>query len=89
MARVHELKCVPPYFSMVRLGIKPFEVRLDDRGFIASDQLLLKEWIDDTQQFTGEEFLADVTFVLHGGRFGIERGYVVMGIKPATTGGEE
>ncbi len=31
--------------------------------------------------YTGKEMTAEVTYVMDGGRFGVEKGYVVMGIK--------
>ena len=85
----HDLKCVPPYFSMVRSGLKTFEVRKRDRAFIAGDKLLLREWIDDQQAYTGEVCLVDVTFVLNGGRFGIDPEYCVMSVRLAKQEGGE
>ena len=75
----HELKIITPYFQDVRDREKNFEVRFDDRNFQAGDTLVLKEWADG--QYTGREANREITYILHGGQFGIEKGYVVMSIK--------
>lgn len=41
---IHELKVWPDYFARLADGSKTFEVRKDDRGFQAGDELLLREW---------------------------------------------
>ena len=78
---VHELKCWPAYFVDVVRGVKTFEVRRDDREpmFQPGHLLLLREW-DDRNGYSGRECERLVTYVLPGGEFGIEDGYVVMGI---------
>ena len=87
--QVHDLKCLPDYFHAVTRGDKPFEVRRDDRGFQKGDILNLREWNPRTTDtlgtrpaYTGNAEQVLVTYVLTGGQFGIEPGYVVMGIKP-------
>ncbi|HRI61220.1 MAG TPA: DUF3850 domain-containing protein, partial [Saprospiraceae bacterium] len=74
----HELKCVNPYFSEVFCGLKTFEVRKNDRDFQLDDNIILKEY--ENEQYTGDEVYATITYILPGGQFGIEPGYVVMGI---------
>ncbi len=62
-------------------GEKTFEVRRDDRGFQIGDILRLKEYIADENKYTTRYIDAEVTYILYGGQFGIETGYVVMGLK--------
>lgn len=87
MSTAHTLKTWPEHYQAVSSGRKTFEVRRDDRGFKQGDVLLLQEYDPDRddlpagKRFTGRELTADVLYVLHGGRFGIEPGYVVMSIK--------
>lgn len=82
MRAVHELKVWPPYFQSIWDGIKTFEVRKDDRGFKAGDILHLLEWkAAEGDGYTGREITALVTYLLPGGRFGIQDGYVVMGLR--------
>lgn len=90
----HQLKTHPPYFDAILDGSKPFEVRRNDRGFEVGDILRLREW-DPNQlvvmpwgpfsgDYTGREVSKRVTYVLgyspSGPRFGVEPGYVVMGL---------
>ena len=81
--RVHELKTWPAYFKDVKLGIKPFEVRRDDRDFRVGDTLWLREYEPQGRNFTGEFVHKRVTYVLPGGQFGIEEGFVVLGLDGA------
>jgi hypothetical protein len=90
----HELKCWPEFFDAVKRGDKPFDVRKNDRGYQRGDVLVLRKW--DPAPHNGSHYVKpdgghvtyadradtvrlDVTYVLSG--FGIESGYVCMGIK--------
>jgi len=90
--KVHELKCWPPYFGDVLSGVKTFEYRKDDRHFSPGDILLLKEWLPQTEKYTGREVSVDVVYTVLGGQFGIPKGYCILGIRPyprRATGGVE
>ena len=79
---IHELKTWPKYFNMVNLGLKTFELRKDDRRFELGDTLVLKEYLPDEEQFTGNELRVSVVCILGHDEFpGIVFGYVVMGIE--------
>ena len=76
---IHELKTLPEYWDAVNSGAKTFEVRKNDRDFKVGDILHLYRSID--ADFDSAEFMEfAVTYVLAGGQFGIEPGYVVMGL---------
>lgn len=77
----HELKTWPSYFTAVCNGEKTFEVRKDDRQFVIDDILCLREWCPELREYTGRHELKRVSYVLRGGEFGIETGYVVMGLQ--------
>jgi len=77
----HTLKIWPEYFQDIWSGKKTFEVRKNDRDFKKFDVLILKEWDFETNKYTGSYIYVDVVYVLHGGQFGIKKGYCVMGIK--------
>jgi len=76
---MHELKTLPEYFQRVFFNEKKFEVRKNDRNFEKGDVLVLKEWDDKKQEYTGRRVTVRVTYILYGGKFGIEEGYCVMG----------
>lgn len=79
--QVHELKIHPEYIKDVATGFKNFEVRKADRQFAIGDRLLLKEWCPIKERYTGVICLRKVIYILKGGQFGIEDGYVVLGIE--------
>jgi hypothetical protein len=83
--RLHPLKTWPEPFTATWNGLKPFEIREDDRGFAAGDRLQLLEWDPTGQRFTGRQLMALVTYVLRGQQavdFGLRPGFVAMGVFP-------
>lgn len=88
MTTVHKLKTLCQYWDAVDRGEKLFEVRNNDRSFQKGDLLILEKY---DGKFYEPDYSApchppkrircEVTYVLGGGRFGIDAGYVVMGIK--------
>lgn len=77
----HELKTWPDYWLSVESGAKPFEVRRNDRGFQPGDVLRLREWNPESEEYTGREVWRRVTYVLRDAeRFGLQDGFVVLGI---------
>lgn len=77
---IHELKVWTAYVEALQTGDKPFEVRRDDRGFQKGDTLILKEFDPQTQQYGPWSAAYLITYVLGGGRFGIEPGFAVLGL---------
>lgn len=83
MSETHRLKTWPTYFRAVVSGEKTFEVRRDDRGFQKGDVLELIEHDPDIiapLALSGRKVTARITYVLTGGQFGIEPGFVVLGL---------
>lgn len=79
MPQTHNIKCWPPYFGAISRKEKNFDVRRDDRGYQKGDTVVLREWDPKTVRFTGNDEHRKIKFVLTGGQFGIEPGYVVLG----------
>lgn len=80
--KVHELKCVEPYFSEVREGRKTFEVRRNDRDFSTGDILYLRSFDESLARgYDGRSLAVIVVYTLRGGAFGIDADYCVMGIR--------
>jgi Domain of unknown function (DUF3850) len=77
----HALKTWPEYFQAVCERGKSFEVRKADRPFKVGETILLQEWDNVNNKYTGDEVEREITYILEGGQFGIEPGFVVMGIK--------
>lgn len=80
---VHELKTWIEYFELVMNGNKPFDLRKNDRNFLAGQELLLREWDKDTEKYTGRTLHRKITYVLGGvvgEDFGLKEGYCVLGL---------
>jgi len=77
----HELKTWPEHFEQVWNRVKKFEVRKKDRPYKVGDRLYLKEFDPNTQKYTGRCYNVEVTHLLNGGQFGIEKGFCVMSIE--------
>ena len=84
MAETHFLKTWPQFYRAVARGDKRFEVRKDDRAYQAGDVLVLQEYDPERREFNGPSVRVRVTFVLRGGEFGIEPGFVVMSLGEPT-----
>jgi len=77
---LHNIKILPEFFGLVVLGIKTFEVRRNDRGYRAGDQLVLEEW--DGARYTGRQCSRWVAYV---SSYAQQDGYVVLGLAPIPT----
>lgn len=78
-SRTRELKCWPEFFGPVLAGLKPFEIRKNDRDFRVGDTLVLREWCPTRQDYTGRTCFRTVTY-LTDYPAGLQPGYVVLGI---------
>lgn len=89
----HELKTLDVFFDAVKRGAKNFEVRKDDRAFQAGDTVTLyrvtQAEIDNPmpgappfvpRNTANAPITATISFVLRGGRFGIDSDYVVLAL---------
>ena len=74
----HELKSHPQYFQATWRGFKPFEIRVNDRKFQPMDEVFLKEWDPETQEYTGREIEGWINYVTD---YEQKEGYVVFSIE--------
>ena len=74
----HSLKTWLNPFAAQLKGLKNYEVRINDRDFAVGDFLILREWDEFTEQFTGEELIREVTYMTYGGAFGMPKGLCIM-----------
>lgn len=71
--KVHELKVLPQYYDRLQSGDKPFEVRRNDRDFQTGDFLRLKYYNPiPPLEVAKLDLFFKVSYILHGGQFGIE-----------------
>lgn len=77
----HELKTWSEYFIAILSGEKKFEVRKNDRDYKVGDLLMLREYNNKTNTYSGAILQVKVKYILDGGEFGIEEGYCVMSIE--------
>lgn len=80
MEFIHQLKTWPEYYQEVDKGNKTFEIRKNDRNYRIGDTLELLEYIPYVG-LTGKSKRFWVKYILHGGSFGLEEGYVIMSIE--------
>lgn len=94
----HVLKIREPYWNDIEAGEKTFEVRRYDRGFQKGDRLVLLrtvelasgEWVVELNS-SGAPLAGldrDISYVLTGGQWGIESGWVVLGLKIPSSGSD-
>lgn len=77
----HYLKTLGPYFDAVEMGCKNFEIRLNDREFQKGDYVQLRRYADDCYTEGCNPIEKRISYVLQGGRFGIQEGYVILGLQ--------
>ncbi|MGL6186115.1 MAG: DUF3850 domain-containing protein [Clostridium chrysemydis] len=75
----HELKILPKYFEDVLDEVKTFELRKDDRNFQIGEGILLREF--DGEKYTGRDIGVEIVYKLDGGKYGLEKGYCILGIE--------
>lgn len=78
----HELKILPEFFEAVSSREKSFEIRKNDRNFKVGDWLILKEWDNEKEKYTGREVKRYVSYIFYGTEdFGLHPDYCVMSLK--------
>lgn len=85
MTTAHTLKSWPKFFQPLLEAVKQFEVRNNDRNYAVGDILIIKEWDNRSEMFTGREVIRRVTYILHLGSVPfaglMHSGYVVLGLE--------
>ena len=86
----HDLKTWPEPFNLSLGGLKPFEIRVDDRGFEPGHLLCLQEWEPFSRAYTGRELLRRVSCVIRtAGPVPLPNGLVVLGVEDASLAAEQ
>lgn len=76
----HELKCWPVFFQAIKRGDKTYEIRKNDRNFHVGDELYLREWDPQTQEYSGDALSCSVTYLTKGPEWGIPSGICILGL---------
>lgn len=80
----HHLKTWPEPFDAVWKGLKPFEIRKNDRAYQVGDTLMLQEWYPNNETWGERIITASVKYMLDG--FGLKDGYVALGLQEIKRG---
>ena len=75
---IHNLKIETRYWNRVKEGVKPWEIRLNDRDYQTGDIIVLREWNEAEKKYTEEYSQYEIKYLLHGSGYGLEEGYCIM-----------
>ena len=64
--RIHKIKIELQYFEKSAAGLKPWELRLNDRDYKVGDILILREWDPKKKEFTGRILTRQITEMFKG-----------------------
>lgn len=62
----HFVKCWPEFFKRAWEGVKPFEIRNNDRNYAPGDRITMQEWDPTSSEYTGRWLQGEITFVVDG-----------------------
>lgn len=82
---IHDVKTLHDFFEARLAGIKPFEVRRNDRNYKTGDIIHQREWRPGPERegtYTGRSVTDLITYVLRDFP-GVDRDFVVMGTRAA------
>ncbi|MCU5457109.1 DUF3850 domain-containing protein [Bacillus sp. FSL L8-0199] len=75
---LHNLKINKVFFTPVLEQIKTFEIRKNDRDFHIGDKVILNEWDDEKQQYTGRNVKVKILYITD---YEQKDNYVVFGFE--------
>lgn len=79
---VHELRTWVEPYDAIEAGLKPWELRFDDRDFQVGDTLRLRRFDETSETYTGAQMDRRVIWMMRNPAFGTQRGFVVMSLAP-------
>ena len=82
---IHKLKLNAAYYDDSASGIKPFEIRKNDRDYKVGDILELRDWLwsglSGKGMYTGEAHWKVITYILDDTEY-LRDGYVCPAVSP-------
>jgi hypothetical protein len=95
----HTLKTLGTAWDAIKSGEKRFEVRRNDRFFQRGDIVVLRKLHEDGRHYATDysaeskyaalDLKFKIGWMLQGGQFGIEPGYIVFQLETTTLNAEE
>lgn len=79
MGKIHNLKSWPENFGALMFGMKPFDVRVNDRDFKTGDFLNFEEWSPETERYTGRRLTRSVSYIMKPA-FGMPPDLIIMAL---------
>ena len=73
----HELKILPTYASMHLRGVKPWELRKNDRDFKEGDYITFIVMYKGKEP-TGMKYRRKIIDVFNGGAYGLDKEYCII-----------
>lgn len=77
--KTHRLKTLSKYFKPVKDGFKMFELRKNDRDYQVGDILILDEVGEDGTTVL-DTVKRKITYILEGGKYGLDPNYVILSL---------
>ena len=76
----HEVKILPKYFERILMKEKKFELRKNDRNFQVGDIVILREFDNVNNKYTGRTLNTEITYILKDcSEYGLMDGYCIFG----------
>lgn len=76
----HEIKTKRKFYEAVLRNEKTFELRKDDRGYQVGDTVILEEWDEEKERYTGRWQQVKISYVLRDcPEYGLKDGYCIFG----------
>lgn len=74
----HFVKCWPDHFEKIFDGTKPFELRKNDRDYRVGDQVIIQEWIPETETYTSRVVVWQIAYLIEDPNW-LQPGYCCFG----------
>lgn len=78
--KTHELKINQQYLKLIIDGRKNWEVRKNDRNFKEGETIIVKEYLPETNSYTGREAEGTILYVFSTNEM-LKPGYVILSVK--------
>lgn len=77
---IHNLKCRPENFDPIHDRSKNFELRFDDRNFAVGDFLILREYDESSDYYSGRKAIRRISYLATGPRNGLSAGFAILSL---------